>query len=226
MLSLDTKEKLARAALILERVPEYDFAMKHWRTARPGCGTAHCVVGHAACDPWFNSRGLSFHKVKSTAVILDDAGHTFENWPAVCKFFGLPEAEARYLFAGAWYDPCNFGLSRRQGGEDYEPTRLDVIRRIRAFIATDGQRWVFPDPLDAAYRTAMAGIDVRDAELTEEERHLLAAYEHLQQIHHPLAQQMGLTLRALLDTRTISRQVASHDASAAPQTSDAGYLKL
>jgi hypothetical protein len=221
MLSLGTKEKLARAALILERVPKYDFAMKHWRTARPGCGTAHCVVGHAACDPWFNARGLGFHKVNSGVLILHEDGQVLENWAAAFKFFGLPDPEARYLFQGSWYHPQNFDLSKRQGGDDYEPTREEVIRRIRAYIATDGQRWVFPNNLEAAYQAAMQGIDVQDAELTTEERHLLTAYEHLKQVHHPLAQQMGLTLRALLDTRAISHQAVRADTGQETQASQA-----
>lgn len=227
MLSLSTKEKLARATLILERVPEYDFAMRYWRTARPGCGTAHCVVGHAACDPWFNARGLGFHKVNSGTLLLREGGQILENWPAVCKFFGLPEPEARYLFQGSWYHPQNFGLVKRQGGEGYEPTREEVIRRIRAFIATDGRRWAFPDNLEAAYQRAMQGIDVQDAELTAEERHLLAAYEHLKQVHHPLAQQMGLTLRALLDARAISQQAVRAGTGQEAQASQAaGSIKL
>ena len=52
-------EALTRLREIIVAAPEDNLHMLTF-TEKARCGTAYCAVGFAACDPWFQERGIKF----------------------------------------------------------------------------------------------------------------------------------------------------------------------
>lgn len=91
---------------------------KGWWPWRKECGTAFCVMGWAAQDPWFIERGLRLKRD-------DDGGHYLvfqdeDSWGAAAAFLGISTDEAEFLFDGE-----NYGRFA---------TPSEVAIRMRAFV--------------------------------------------------------------------------------------------
>lgn len=150
-LSPETIDGLLRVASLLEALPEARFDLRRWYQRHP-CGTTYCAMGYAACSPWFQQRGFTLNKAYGSVQYIDAAGNEFDGYPAVARFFALTREEAEYLFMDGWYAPQNAGKRYSDPDLDlscgWQPRKEEVIERIRAFVATDGQMWA--KPADAA----------------------------------------------------------------------------
>ena len=105
-------ERLLQVVRVLEELPkEKKFNLSTWLK----CGTVGCAVGWAASDPWFTRRGLK--------MVYHDWYEPYYkdkyNNDAVCYFFGLTIHDTHGLFYKNSYS---------------EPTKRNVIRRIKAFV--------------------------------------------------------------------------------------------
>jgi hypothetical protein len=111
------KERLKRLANYLDTVKPEEFNLKDWK-----CGTVACAVGHACSIPEFSAAGLKLefvHGINRWTPILGDD----ESWEAVKLFFGIDDADARWLFCMHDYE------------SGYETTAAQVSARIREFVS-------------------------------------------------------------------------------------------
>lgn len=123
------RERLLKVVEVLETVESEQFEMSVWtsglQAAHDDCGTVACAVG------WYClKRPNSGLDLKNGMPWTGSSN----NWDAVQEHFDLSERDAAYLFNGARYQPDD-------DDEDWiEPTREEVIDRIRAFVASGGKR--------------------------------------------------------------------------------------
>lgn len=92
-------EAVARLVVILENTPDDNFNIGSW-----SCGTAHCAVGLAACDPWFNQHGLYLDDDGVVCFKRPDSDYPPNpHWQAVSKMFKIDYHESEWLFSGQEY---------------------------------------------------------------------------------------------------------------------------
>jgi hypothetical protein len=87
-------------------------------TKEIGCQTAFCVMGWAAQDPWFITRGFRLSNEDRDLPVVFFKGKT--GWDAVTAFLGITEDEALFLF-----DEPNYGRAA---------TPSEVSIRCEAFL--------------------------------------------------------------------------------------------
>lgn len=108
------RDRLQHLVTILEKVDPSRFDMQSW-----ACGTAACAIGHAACDPDFNTQGL--HLIGNTLnTRYFPVYGEHEAWSAVRRFFHLSLEDSELLFSQYAY-PRSVTVN-------------DVINRIKEFI--------------------------------------------------------------------------------------------
>jgi len=110
-MKINTK-RLALLAYYLPSVPPEEFNIVSWRK---------CAIGWATKVPEFVKLGFYMDENNPITPVY----HSYENWKAVQKFFGLSESEANYLFSMYKYN--------------YSPyvSPIFVARRIKKFIKTN-----------------------------------------------------------------------------------------
>lgn len=92
-------EAFARTVVILENTPDENFNIGSW-----ACGTVHCAVGLAACNPWFNQKGLYLDDVGVVCFKRPDSeDYPSAHWQAVVEMFNIGYRESEWLFSGNEY---------------------------------------------------------------------------------------------------------------------------
>ena len=103
-------ERLEQVVRVLRELPkENNLDLRFWSR----CGTAACVIGWSARDPWFKRRRFKLYK-ESVPVFRNESG-----WAAVEEFFGISPRSAQELFHKHSY---------------LRGSKSDIIRRISSFI--------------------------------------------------------------------------------------------
>lgn len=134
-LSPFAQEGLLRVVRLLESMQDDRFNLSTWHS-RNSCGTTYCAMGYAASTEWFRQRGLTLDGCGG--IRFDRSRPAADGFTAVAKFFGISNDQAEYLFLPA---------------PEYR-TRLEVIERIRKFVARDGVK--SDRPLKNAEKTRLA----------------------------------------------------------------------
>lgn len=93
------------------------------------CVSGACALGTAACNPWFQERGLRLQTTdwygKITIGVSDGPvlAHPGQSFDTGARFFGISEEASNYLFDPSWYE------------DEDNITEDDVIERIRHLLA-------------------------------------------------------------------------------------------
>lgn len=160
------KQRLLRLADMIEKVSPDKYRQRTWLSADPRntdswkfelvherrvlkegfCGSAACVLGHAAMDEEFRKEGLVHYRFGGgdcSVGLITEGSFVDDPIIAAMQFFDIDEASAMTLFDGGedlFHDsgsPLGFySYYVEEGGRKVKPRH--VGKAIREFVETDG----------------------------------------------------------------------------------------
>lgn len=139
-------ERLQKLVDLLKQVPQENLDLTNWGSAfdevtvKPTmkenleCGYSACAIGWACIDKEFNEEGLTYNISDEgiTPATLDSDGEFYlYGWPAIRKFFDLPEEISLHLFADWEYNEEDYIVDN----DGYDVVDINaVIERIEKII--------------------------------------------------------------------------------------------